>query len=168
MGMLLLLACVHTPPHDPVQGQPSVTAAWREEPLDPGACMWSSENLRFGGTPLWVEDTPPEDGWCRAPSDSARLVDVLGVDGPFLSARLETRSCCPERVAVRCVTWDVRTGAPATLESYDPRHAERRWERAQRRAPDGYALEREGFLVGDRHVRFCARRGEDVVLVGVP
>lgn len=165
----LLVACVHTPPHEAVPGAPTVAFARREQMTRDGAwCAWEAESLSFDGRPLWVADAPGEESWCRAPGgEASRVVDVLGRDGPFLSVRLTEWGCCPDHAVSRCVTLDVRTGEPTTLEAYDPRHAERRWSRAVRDAPPGFTLSPDAFLVGDRHVRFCAMRGEEMAEVPV-
>jgi hypothetical protein len=126
-------------------------------------CSWEAESLAFDQLDLWTATPPDEENWCRAPGESSRTVDILGRDGPYLSVRLTEWSCCPDHATARCVTYDLRTGQPATLEQYDEKHAARRWERARAKVPAGYVLTADAFVVGDRHVRFCAVRGDDVV-----
>lgn len=169
MLLLALLGCVHTPPHAPLPGTAAVELVRREQMTRHGEyCAWEAENLTFEGRPIWYEEAPEGESWCLAPGgESARVVDLLGQDGPYLSAKLEEWSCCPEVTTVRCVTYDLRTGEPATLEQYDPRHAERRWEKARKRVPAGAVVLRDAFVVGDGHVRFCAFQGETMTLVPV-
>jgi hypothetical protein len=166
--LALLLACVATRPKAPVPGAPVVTPAWREALVDDAACAFESESLRFGALSLWEEEAPPAEGWCRAPFEHARTVDVLGQDGPYLSVRQTTRDCCPAVETSACVTYDVRSALPVTLRQYDPRLADQRLARATAQLPAGFTLERDAFLVGDGHVRFCARRGAEITLIEVP
>lgn len=168
MLLLALLGCVHTPPHPPVAGTPAVELVRLEQMNAHGEyCAWEAENLVFEGRPIWSVASPDEENWCRSPGEQARWIDILGQDGPFLSATLHEEACCPEATSVRCVTWDLTTGEPATLAQYDPRWAERRWEKAQAKVPAGWEIFPDAFAVGDGHVRFCAFRGEEVRLVPV-
>lgn len=173
MLLLLALGCIHTPPHPPLPTPHRVELVRREESLPDGrACLWEAENVAWDGVAVWVAEPPEGDGWCEAPREAARMVDVLGQDGPFLSVHLRTFECCPERWDERWLTWDLRTGAAATLEAYDERLAARRWERALRqveRDPSlrGWVLDRDAFLVGDGHVSFVAVHGDQARLVRV-
>ena len=167
-GVVLSMAgCVRTPPHDPVDGAPVTRTERREQMSHDGDwCSWEAESLYFGERALWAVDTPDDDGgWCETPGESSRMVDVLGQDGPYLSVKLTEMGCCPDHDAVRCFTMDMRTGAAITLEEYDSRRAERRWEQAQKSAVPG--LDRGAFVVGDGHVRFCVVHGPDVAFVPV-
>jgi len=167
--VLVLLSCATTRPHAPVAGAHSVAVAWREEEREDGACIYEAEDLRFDSIDLWVDpEPPPAEPSCREPWERSRTVDVLGQDGPYLSARLDTRDCCPERRTVACVTYDVRSGLPITLRQYDPRLADGRLARAQELVPGGYTLSRDAFAVGGGGVRFCALRGDEVLLIEVP
>lgn len=174
MLLLLTLGCMHTPPHPPAPSPWTMDLVRRAEALPDGTgCVWEAENLSYGGAPVWAEPGPEGEGWCEAPGEEARLVDVLGQDGVFLSVRLRTFRCCPEVWEERWLTWNLATGAPATLEQYDERLAERRWARLQRlqaRDPTlaGWDLARDRFVVGDGHVRFVALRGGEVRLIPVP
>lgn len=168
MALLSLLACLHTPPHDPVPGTVAKDFVRREQFNQEGEyCAWEAENLVFEGQPLWVAEAPADENWCLSPMEASRWVDILGQDGPYLSVILHTLSCCPDVEEVRCLTMDVRTAEAVTLAQYDEKRAERRWKRAQRHVPEGHTLDERAFVVGDRHVRFCAQRGTDVVLVPV-
>ena len=166
--LALILACVATRPKAPVPGAPVVTPAWRESLVDDAACVYEAESLRFGERPLWEEEPPPAEGWCRAPFEHARTVDLLGQDGPYLSVRQATRDCCPDAETVACLTYDVRSALPITLRQYDPRLADQRLARATAQLPAGFTLDRDAFLIGDGHVRFCARRGAEILLIAVP
>jgi hypothetical protein len=167
--VLALMSCASTRPHAPVAGVHSVAVNWREQERDDGACTYETEDLRFGALDLWVDpEPPPAEPSCREPYERARTVDVLGQDGPYLSVRLGTRDCCPERRTAACVTYDVRSGLPITLRQYDPRRADGRLARAQALVPDGYTLSRDAFAVGGGSVRFCAFRGDEVLLIEVP
>lgn len=177
---LLSLACTRTPPHDPVVGTWAVTpVARRELTWDGVYCAWESEDLTFEGMilssapPPDLEDGVLNEGWCEVGGESARLVDVVGQDGPFLSTRVQHVDCCPERAEARCVTWDVRTRAQASLEAYDPRRAAVRRRKldkllAEDRGFDGWVIAPDAFLLFDGHVRFCATRGGEVREIPIP
>lgn len=169
MLLLALWGCVHTPPHPPLAGTPAVELVRLEQMTANGEyCSWEAENLVFEGRPIWSAASPDGEAWCVAPGgERARWIDILGQDGPYLSATLHEWGCCPETSSQRCVTWDLRTGEPATLEQYDPKWAARRWEKVQAKVPEGWQVFPDAFAVGDGHVRFCAFRGEDVTLVPV-
>lgn len=163
IAALLLAGCVHTPPHAAVPGAWRRTVARREQMrVDGRWCAWESEALSWDERTLWSVAPPEDDNWCAVPGESARWFDVVGQDGPFLSTRLQDDGCCPAAATVRCVTWNVETGAAATLDDYDARLAERRWARAQvelARDPAlrAYTLDRNAFVVTPGgHVSFCA------------
>lgn len=174
MWPLLLAACMHTPPHPATPGAWELSLVSRDERLRDGTgCVWEAENLSYDGRPVWAAEGPEGEAWCEEPREDARLVDVLAQDGVFLSVRLRTFRCCPEAMEERWLTLNLETGAPATLEEYDERLAERRWARLGRlvaRDPTlaGWDLARDRFLVGDGHVRFVALRDEETRLVSVP
>jgi hypothetical protein len=93
-------------------------------------------------------------------------VDVLGRDGPYVSVLLTEWACCPDQTTARCGTLDVRDGHWATLDEYDDRHAAKRWDKAREKAPD-LPLDRDAFVVGDGHVRFCVVQDGGLVQVQV-
>lgn len=167
VGLFTLIACATTRPHAPVDGAPAVAVTWREEEREDGACTYEAEDLRFGAYDLWVDPDPPPSS-CQAPFARARTVDVLGQDGPYLSVRVRTQACCPDRRTVDCVTYDVRSGLPIRLRQYDPRLADARAARADTLVPEGFTLRADAFVVGGGHVRFCAFRADEVVLLEVP
>lgn len=140
----------------------------REQMREDGVyCSWEAEQLTYAGRPLWVEEPPMGEDWCRTPGESSRTVDVLGQDGPFLSLVRRAWSCCPDRTEASCGTVDVRDGHAITLEEYDERHAAKRWEKAIDKAPPGVVLDRDDFLVGDGHVGFCVAQADGLVEVRV-
>jgi hypothetical protein len=168
---LLLLGCVHTPPHDPPPGRWTVDTVRREQmTLDGTWCSWEAENLVYEHDAVWAATPPDEDGgprtdtWCVDGGESARMVDVVAQDGPFLSTRLHEEGCCPRRDETTCTTWDLRTRGRAHLEDYDGRHAEWRWAKLQHllaKDPDlvGWSFDRDAFLVRGGHVTFCGVKG---------
>ena len=166
--MIWLLACMHTPPHPPVDLKPAVTLERREfTDADGQYCAYEAESLFFGTQSLWSQEPPDAPNGCRPPGEQSRIVDVVGQDGQYVSAILREWGCCPQVVQLRCVTFDGLTGQPVTLDTYDPKHAEKRqiradklWERMG--APAGYVLDRDSFLVGKGHVTFCAINGEQL------
>lgn len=172
--LLLLAACVHTPPHDPVPGRWELHTERRERITPDGTwCSWEAENLSYDGRPVWTQEPPDlveghhNEDWCGTGGESARMMDVVAQDGPFLSTRVRTLACCPPEETVACVTWDLRTAAPARLPDFDEKRAASRWERLQRAlAADptlaGWTFAPDAFLVDGGHVRFCGVRGAEV------
>ena len=164
---------VKTPAHAPPPAKWEVTYARVEQMTRDGAyCAWEAESLIYDGKPLWTAEPPEDESFCKAPFEAARTVDVIGQDGPFLSVRLTEWGCCPEEERrTRCLTYDLRTGEPATVESYDPRHAG--WRRKklarvlQRRDGGGWTVEPGAFVVGDGHLRVCAARGDEDIEVRI-
>ncbi len=172
--MLWLLApFVHTDPHPPPAARWEVTYVRKEDMTPEGVwCAWEAESLYYDGKALWSAAPPDGESWCRAPFEAARMVDVLGEDGPYLSVRLTEWACCPEReIVTRCVTYDLRTGAPATLEAYDPRSYTWRARRLKRvldrKHGGGWSVEPGAFVVGGGHVRVCATRGDEAIEVAL-
>ncbi len=172
--MLWLLApFIHTPPHDPPPGRWEVTYV-RAEAMTPAGtfCAWEAESLVYDGKAIWASDPPEDESFCKAPFEAARTVDVLGEDGPFLSVRFSDWGCCPEREQVtRCVTYDLRTGAPTTLEAYDPkRYAWRSKKLArvlEKKHGGGWSVEPGAFVVGGGHVKVCATRDGETLEVPI-
>lgn len=172
--MLWLLApFIHTKPSPPPPAKWEVTFARVEQMTRQGTwCAWEAESLVYDGKPIWSADAPEDESFCKAPFESARMVDVLGQDGPFLSVRLREWGCCPEEEAVtRCVTYDLRTGAPTTLEAYDPKHFEWRTKKLQRvldkKHGGGWSVDPSAFVVGGGHVKVCATRGDEDIEVAI-
>jgi hypothetical protein len=169
----LLAPFIHTPPHPPPDVKWQVSYARREEMTPDGTyCAWEAESLSYAGKPIWSEDPPEGESWCAAPFEASRWIDVQGEDGPFLSVELTDWKCCPDVETERCVTYDVRSGEPVTLEAYDPRHyawRARRLQRALDRRQDGggWIVDPTGFLVGGGHVRVCATRGAESIQIPV-
>ena len=160
---------IHTPSQPPAERPWSVTFERREQMTRAGVwCSWEAESLVAGDLPIWSAEPPEEENWCKAPGESARMVDVLGSDGPYVSVRLTDWGCCPNRQThVRCVTYDVRTGQPATMEAYDPKSWKWRSQRLEQIATKSYggrlSWEPSAFVVGGGHLRVCATAGgEDV------
>jgi hypothetical protein len=158
----VIIACIHTPRHEPPAEGALTRGSVRRESWAPDGtlCVWEDERLEFAGRMLVSHEEPQGDAWCAVSEEAAWAVDELGQDGPYVSLVLRDLVA---RTA-RCVTLDVRTGQPITLAEYDERHAERRWERAQRAAK---GLDPGAFLVGDRHIRFCRIERDEVILVPV-
>jgi hypothetical protein len=156
---------IHTPSQPPAERPWSVTFERREQMTRAGVwCSWEAESLVAGDLPIWSAEPPEEENWCKAPGESARMVDVLGSDGPYVSVRLTDWGCCPNRQThVRCVTYDVRTGQPATMEVYDPKSWKWRSQRLAQISKRSYAgalsWEPSAFVVGGGHVRVCATAG---------
>ncbi len=170
----LLAPFVHTPPHAAPAAPHTIVYERREEMLPDGVyCAWEAESLWADGKPIWSVAAPEGEHWCQQPFEFARVVDVLGQDGPFLSVRLTEWGCCAEHEqVVPCRTYDLRTGAPATLEAYDPRHAAGRLRRLRRllaRRDDGggWEVDPSAFRVGGGHVRVCAARGDERIEVAL-
>jgi len=133
-------------------------------------CSWEAENLSYEGRPVWAVEPPDvvdgehNDDWCTVGGEAARTIDVVAQDGPFLSTRVRTWSCCPPAETLACVTWDLRTAAPARLTDFDEKRAEGRWTRLQRLVAANptladYVFAPDAFLVDAGHVRFCGVRG---------
>lgn len=173
---------MHTPPHDAVGGGPVRRYAGVEDAGEGGhVCRVEVESLWWvtppaadgssvGDKALWQDEVPEGEGWCAEAMERASMVDIVATDGPFLSTRESTFSCCPEVRTLRCVTRDVRSGEIATLEMYDAKHADRRWRHAQRAAislPAGFVLDRQQFLIGGGHIIFCAIRGDEMMPIPV-
>ena len=167
VGFGLLVGCVHTPPHPPVEGTWSREFTRRQELRRDGRyCAWEAESPAWSGTLLWPAEAPIGDNWCETDGETARWFDVVGQDGAFLSTRLQEMGCCPDHWTAVCVTWNLETAKPATLVEYDEKRAERRWERAQtelqtllqsRPALAGYTITPDAFVVKPGgHVAFCA------------
>lgn len=177
-----LWGCVHTPPHDAVPGAAARRfAAVEDEGNDGHRCRVEVESLwwvagaptdgsAMGDKALWTEELPEGEGWCTDAGERATMVDIVALDGPFLSTRESTFACCPEVRTLRCVTRDVRTDTVATLEMYDSKHARKRWEQAERLAaalPAGFVLDPQQFLIGGGHVVFCAIDGDEMMPIPV-
>ena len=160
--LLVALACVHTPPHDPIAGAWQKDFARKEEMRASGDyCSWEAESLVYDGRRIWGADPPDGENWCGTPSEVSLAFDPLLQDGPFLSSRTEELGCCPARATMQCVTWNLMTGKAATLVEYDDKRAETRWEEAQAIAAgpgwEGYRITQDEFLlVEGGHVAFCA------------
>lgn len=163
MFLLALLACAHTPPHAPVPGQVRVESGFREDfRPDRKRCRWEGEALLYDGKLLLGELPEAEEGAC--PEDRSLFLDLEGQDGPFVSVVVREQTGGAPAPA-RCVTLDVRTGAPATIRAYDPKLADKRLLRAQKilaRAKVPAVPREEDFLVngkrkGDGHVRLCVQ-----------
>jgi hypothetical protein len=173
MLLALLTACVHTAPHPAWSGSWSREIQVREEFHGDDYCRWETESLRVGDRVLVGAQPPePEQNWCARSGEQASWFDVVGEDGAFLSLRATTTEDPSGHDQTTCATWNLSTGAPATLEEYDTEHAAERWSAAQGRLaaehPEGgWSIDRAAFLVGKGHVSFCARRGADLALVTV-
>lgn len=172
--MIWFLGCLHTPPHAEVAGRVHVDYQ-RQEFMDPSGqwCAYDAESLWFEQQALWSEEPPDAPNGCRPPGEESRIVDVVGQDGPFVSAILKEWGCCPEHQSLRCVTFDVRTGQPVSLDTYDEKNALKREEKLKKAwaklgAPSGYALSPDSFLVGGGHIRFCAIKNNQFLEVKVP
>ncbi|MDP2311056.1 MAG: hypothetical protein Q8P18_33860 [Pseudomonadota bacterium] len=168
--MLWLIApFVHTPPLAPPGPPWEVAFLRREDMTRQGVwCAWEAESLLYDGKPLWSAEPPEGEHWCLAPFEAARMVDVLGENGPYLSVRLTEWACCPDREAItRAVTYDLRTGVPTTLEAYDPRYFSWRTKRLQRildrNHGGGWSVDPTAFVVDGRHVRVWATRGGEAI-----
>jgi hypothetical protein len=119
-------------------------------------CLWESEDVYVDGRPIWVGEAPVGEGWCETPGEAARMVEIVGHEGPFLSM---TRTVwTPDRATAECLTVDVRTGARAVLEDVDGERAAARWDAA--RAKGGAGVRRDAFVVRDGHVAFCVGAGD--------
>jgi hypothetical protein len=171
--ILLLLSCIHTPPHEPVPGSPQLRLS-EQSFMDPDGryCSWASEDLWFEVTALSVVEPPDAPNGCRPPGEYSHFVELSGQDGPYVSAVVSEWGCCPEQKSLRCVTWDVRTGQEVSQDVYDEKNALRRQIRAQKiwermGSPEGYTLDPKSFLVGGSHLTFCAIRGEDLLRIEV-
>lgn len=164
---------VKTPPHAPPPATWEVTYTRVEQMTRGGVyCAWEAESLVYDGKALWAAPPPEDESFCKAPFESARWVDVLGEDGPFVSVRLTELGCCPERdVVTRCVTYDVRIGEPTTMAAYDPKNAKWRAKKLtrvlDRRDGGGWTVAPEAFVVGGGHVRVCATRDEEDIEVPI-
>lgn len=173
MVLLLLVGCVHTPPHPAFVGTWEKVYARFEEVRGVEYCVWESESLQAGGRMLWGLAPPEtEQNWCRASGERAAWFDVVGEDGAFLSVRSTEAGCCPETRRTVCATWNLETGGRATLEEYDATLAAERWSEAQVKLAaehpgGGWVIDRAAFLVSKGHVSFCATRGADLALVNV-
>jgi hypothetical protein len=172
--MLWLLApFVHTPPSPPPDKKWQIAYERREDMTPDGVyCAWEQESLSYDGAPIWTADPPEGEQWCTTPFESARWIDVRGEDGPYLSVRLHELGCCPDHEEQRCVTYDVRTGDPITLEQYDPRHYAWRGRRLQKAlarlgGAGEWSVDPTAFLVDGGHVRACATRGPETIEVRV-
>jgi hypothetical protein len=153
----LLAACVRTPPHPPLGEAVTVRTERRERALDEEGrgCAWEEESLWVGERRLIGADPPDALDWCAKPTDHWRTLDVLGQDGAFVS--LEQDGSDGVRT---CGTIDTATGAWATLDAYDPKHAKGRVRRALRLLagePSEPGFDPDRFVVGGGHVRFCWR-----------
>jgi len=171
--ILLLLSCIHTPPHEPVAGSTALRLTERAF-VDPDGdyCSWQSEDLWFESTALSVVEPPDAPNGCQPPGEYSHFVELSGQDGPYVSAVVSEWGCCPEQKSLRCVTWDVRTGQEISQDVYDDKNALRRQIRAQKvwermGSPEGYTLDPKSFLVGGSHLTFCAIRGEDLLRIKV-
>lgn len=165
----LMAPFIHTAPL-PAPGARWEVAYVRKEAMTPDGvwCAWEAESLLYDGKPLWAAEAPEGEQWCRTPFEAARMVDVLGENGPYLSVRLTEWTCCPERESVvPARTYDLRTGEPATLEAYDPRHFTWRSKRLRRmldkKDGGGWTVDPTAFVVDGRHVRVWATRGDETI-----
>ncbi|MDP2315541.1 MAG: hypothetical protein Q8P41_21765 [Pseudomonadota bacterium] len=168
--MLWLIApFVHTRPHPPPAAKWEVAFVRKEDMTPAGIwCAWEAESLYFDGKPVWAAEVPEGEQWCGAPFEFARMVDILGEDGPYLSVRLTEWGCCPDHeVVTRCVTYDLATHAPTTLEAYDPRWYTWRAKKLQRmldrKDGGGWSVDPTAFVVDGGHVRVCATRGDEAI-----
>lgn len=168
--MLWLLApFVHTAPLPPPDAAWEVAFLRREEMTPSGVwCAWEAESLMYDGKPIWSAPPPEGDQWCSSPFEAARMLDVLGENGPYLSVRLTEWGCCPEHESIdRAVTYDLRTGQATTLEAYDPRSFRWRSKRLQRildkKRGGGWTVDPSAFVVDGRHVRIWATRGQEAI-----
>jgi hypothetical protein len=146
---------VHPPPPPPPPVGAVEVRTVRVEGTTPEGrlCLWESEDLYVDGRPLWVGDPPGGEAWCEVPSESARMVEPMGHEGPFLS--MTRTEWTTEGATTECLTVDVRTGARATLEDIDPERAAERWDRAR-----GRGARRDAFVLRDGHVAFCLVSGD--------
>jgi hypothetical protein len=163
MFLLGLLACAHTPPHGPVPGEVRVESGFREDfRPDRKRCRWEGEALRYEDRTLLGELPDTSEGGC--PEDRSLFLDQEGQDGPFVSLIVREQQD-GKPLPARCVTLDLRTGAPTSLRVYDPKLADKRLLRAQKvlaRAGVAAVPREEDFLVGgkrrgDGHVRLCVQ-----------
>ena len=167
MLLLGLLACRHTPPHEPLDAVVVVELDSRERLLRTGEeCRWEAEQLLVDGAAVWVEEPPDGEEWCLAGNERARTLDVVSQDGPFLSTILGEMDD-EGRWTRRCVTWDLRTRAPASVYAWDERRAPRRlaeFAALPGRDPSliGWTLDADAFLMRNGHVAFCATRGAEI------
>lgn len=173
MFLWLTAAFVKTPPHPAPPAKWEVTYARVEQMTRKGVwCAWEAESLVYDGNAIWTAPPPEDESFCKAPFEAARMVDVLGQDGPYLSVRLTEWGCCPEREAVtRCVTYDLRTGEPTTLAAYDEKNwpwREKKLARVlEKKHGGGWTVEPSAFVVGGGHVRVCATRGDEDIEVPI-
>ena len=84
VGFGLLVGCVHTPPHPPVEGTWSREFTRRQELRRDGRyCAWEAESPAWSGTLLWPAEAPIGDNWCETDGETARWFDVVGQDGVY-------------------------------------------------------------------------------------
>ena len=170
MILLSFLSCLHRPP----SVNPAVPwrreAVHREEVIgDDAWCGWDAEQIVTAEGVLWSV-TPPDlvdgahsDQWCEAGGERSRTLDVVSQRGPYLSTILNDQRCCPEQASHLCVTWDLRTRAPAALLDVEPRRAADLWARLQARIfleprLTDWRFSPDEFLLDNGGVRFCGRR----------
>ena len=136
---------------------------------DDAWCGWDAEQIVTAEGVLWSV-TPPDlvdgahsDQWCEAGGERSRTLDVVSQRGPYLSTILNDQRCCPEQASHLCVTWDLRTRAPAALLDVEPRRAADLWARLQARIfleprLTDWRFSPDEFLLDNGGVRFCGRR----------
>lgn len=166
LWLLPLAGCVHTAALPPLPEDP-VRATVRADVINHAGeeCLWEAEELLYDGRAVWTAEPPWGENWCVKGGEVGRMVDLGERNGPFLSTVLTTLE--DDRWTTACVTWDLPAGRPATLEDYDEKHADKRWEQAvaaQGKDPSltGWAMARDSFRIVGSHVAFCAIRGRDV------
>lgn len=162
------VGCVHVPPRPVVPGAWTVTTERRYDQWTRGElCSWEAEQLTFAGQPLWVSPPPEGEGACPPGNDAARTADVVGQDGPFLSAILRERDDAQGLSTVRCVTWDLATRLPTTLDGLDQKRAEHwRATAAAELVADpslaGWLMTGDSFVLREHHVVYCLVRGDQM------
>lgn len=163
--ILLLLACAHPVALAPVPSDVGVERE-RAQTMRGEECLWEAEDLTTGGAAVWATPRPEiDEEWCREGHEEARTVDIVDKSGPFLSTVLGVME--GDRWTQRCVTWDLRRRAPATLEDLNAREAPAWWsEVGAKIAADpslaGWTVSRDAWVLAPGGVAFCATRDGQV------
>jgi hypothetical protein len=138
----------------------------RREAITPTGeqCLWEAERLAIGGEVSWPAEAPEGEAWCTTGFEVARTVDILGRDGPFVSTVVADVDASGAWTR-RCITWDVRSGAPTTIDAWSFKLAPTLWASAADALASpawvGWTTDRESFVLRGGHVSFCvARDGE--------